>query len=72
MKSAGPIGAATYMANHPAAEGKAHPGLVTVFGGTGFLGRRIVRHLLDNGFKSGLRRGARVGPPRHLSQNPPD
>ena len=34
------------MANDPAAEGKAHLGLVTVFGGTGFLGRRIVRHLL--------------------------
>ena len=39
------------MANHPAAEGKAHLGLVTVFGGTGFLGRRIVRHLLDGGFE---------------------
>jgi nucleoside-diphosphate-sugar epimerase len=24
--------------------------LVTVFGGTGFLGRRLVRHLLDRGF----------------------
>ena len=39
------------MANDPAAEGKAHLGLVTVFGGTGFLGRRIVRHLLDRGFE---------------------
>ena len=26
-------------------------GLITVFGETGFLGRRIVRHLLDHGFQ---------------------
>src|SRR5918993_3130361 len=39
------------MANDPAAEEKAHLGLVTVLGGTGFLGRRVVRHLLDRGFE---------------------
>jgi nucleoside-diphosphate-sugar epimerase len=33
---------------HSAAD---HRGLVTVFGGRGFLGRRIVRHLLDHGFR---------------------
>jgi uncharacterized protein YbjT (DUF2867 family) len=27
-----------------------HPGIITVLGGTGFLGRRIVRHLLGQGF----------------------
>src|SRR5215210_4699489 len=39
------------MANDAAARGKARRRLVTVFGGTGFLGRRIVRHLLNVGFE---------------------
>ena len=40
-----------------------HRGLITVFGGTGFLGRRIVRHLLDHGFpvRSASRHPERVG-----------
>jgi uncharacterized protein YbjT (DUF2867 family) len=40
-----------------------HCGLVTVFGGSGFLGRRIVRHLLDHGFRvrSASRHPERVG-----------
>lgn len=41
----------------------AHRGLITVFGGTGFLGRRIVRHLLDHGFqvRTASRHPERVG-----------
>jgi uncharacterized protein YbjT (DUF2867 family) len=40
-----------------------HRGLITVFGGTGFLGRRIVRHMLDHGFKvrTASRHPERVG-----------
>jgi uncharacterized protein YbjT (DUF2867 family) len=40
-----------------------HRGLITVFGGTGFLGRRIVRHLLDHGFRvrAASRHPKRVG-----------
>ena len=40
-----------------------HRGLITVFGGTGFLGRRIVRHLLDQGFpvRAASRHPERVG-----------
>jgi NADH dehydrogenase len=40
-----------------------HRGLITVFGGTGFLGRRIVRHLLDHGLqvRTASRHPERVG-----------
>src|SRR5215207_3099636 len=38
------------MPNDPAALGKARRRLVTVFGATGFLGRRIVQHFLHDGF----------------------
>ena len=43
--------------------GASHRGLITVFGGTGFLGRRIVRHLLDHGFqvRTASRHPGRVG-----------
>jgi uncharacterized protein YbjT (DUF2867 family) len=34
---------------------------VTVFGGTGFLGRRIVRHLRYREFPVGSRQGIRIG-----------
>src|SRR6516162_4902092 len=40
-----------------------HRGLITVFGGTGFLGRRIVQRLLDHGFqvRSASRHPERLG-----------
>src|SRR5438128_9438724 len=39
--------------------------VVTVFGGTGFLGRRIVRHLYDSGFavRIAMRHSDRAPPP---------
>src|ERR1700731_3410408 len=46
-----------------------HRGLITVFGGTGFLGRRIVRHLLDHGFRV---RSASRHPERGGSASRPD
>ena len=39
------------MAEDPTHNAASHRGLITVFGGTGFLGRRIVRHLLNHGFQ---------------------
>ena len=42
------------MTTAPAGSGQSAEGrgrLVTVLGGTGFLGRRVVRHLLDRGFR---------------------
>jgi uncharacterized protein YbjT (DUF2867 family) len=41
----------TAMAEDPYTHAAGHRGLITVFGGTGFLGRRIVRHLLDHRFQ---------------------
>ena len=57
-----------------APENSAHgtPGrgrVVTVFGGTGFLGQRVVRHLLDGGFSV---RAASRRPERVLSLFGPD
>jgi uncharacterized protein YbjT (DUF2867 family) len=51
----------------PAAQGRGR--VVTTFGGTGFLGRRVVRHLLDHGFS--VRVTARH-PERALSLLAPD
>jgi uncharacterized protein YbjT (DUF2867 family) len=39
------------MAEDPTHSTAGHRRLITVFGGTGFLGRRIVRHLLDHRFQ---------------------
>ena len=44
-------------------------GLITVFGGTGFLGRRIVLYLLDHGFQV---RSASRHPERVASASRPD
>src|SRR3984893_16922594 len=51
------------MAEDPAHSAAGHRGLITVFGGTGFLGRRIVRHLLDHRFqvRAASRHPERVG-----------
>src|SRR5437588_571100 len=43
--------------------------VVVVFGGTGFLGRRVVRHLLDHGFA--VRVATRHGPTRHGKEHAP-
>jgi hypothetical protein len=53
----------TAMAEDPTHSAAGHRGLITVFGGTGFLGRRIVRHLLDHGFpvRAASRHPERVG-----------
>ena len=47
-------------------------GLITVFGGSGFLGRRIVRHLLDHGFRvrTASRHPERVGPATRSNAGP--
>jgi NADH dehydrogenase len=47
-------------------------GLVTVFGGTGFLGRRIVRHLLGHGFqvRAASRHPERVASPAGSDAEP--
>jgi uncharacterized protein YbjT (DUF2867 family) len=47
-------------------------GLITVFGGSSFLGRRIVRHLLDHGFRvrTASRHPERVGPATRSNAGP--
>ena len=49
-----------------------HRRLITVFGGNGFLGRRIVRHLLDHGFqvRSASRHPERLGLASRLDAGP--
>jgi hypothetical protein len=59
----------TPMTAAPADSGQSVEGrgrLVTVFGGTGFLGRLVVRHLLDRGFRvrAVARHPERAGAPR--------
>ena len=53
----------TAMAEDPTHSAAGHHRLVTVFGGSGFLGRRIVRHLLDHRFqvRAASRHPERVG-----------
>ena len=38
--------------------------IITVFGATGFLGRRIVRRLYERGVPCGSHRGTRIAPGR--------
>ena len=49
-----------------------HRGLITVFGGTGFLGRRIVQRLLDHGFqvRSASRHPERLGSSSRSDERP--
>ena len=43
---------------------------VTVFGGKGFLGRRLVRRLRERGFPSGSRRGTQIAAACRVSMAP--
>jgi uncharacterized protein YbjT (DUF2867 family) len=60
------------MAEHLTHSAAGHPGLITVFGGSGFLGRRIVGHLLDHGFRvrTASRHPKRVGPATRPNAGP--